>query len=110
MTTATSQRDIEDLRLEIARLEGRSVLLATSAGTYGAEEAARRMGTGDPAFADRNEYENVRGQRWATGPSPDRAPGRMRDFRATQYVVLKTLRAQLAGMRDELAAMERRRR
>lgn len=87
-------RDIEDIR----RIE---LCVATNEGTYSAQEGLLCVGTGDPHFCDRKEYETVDGRKRATGPEADRAPGRMRHVNRQQLV---ELRMQLSKLREELEA------
>lgn len=90
--------EAEDRR-EIEVLAGQEFLVETNQGTYGSAEAARRVGTGDPRFADRNVYETVGGSRRETGPSEDDAPGRMRRINAK---ALRKARERLARLRRSL--------
>jgi len=69
-----------NIRDEIKALESVEYLVETNQGTYGAQESCRKVGTGDPASADRNVYETVGGRRRETGPGEDRAPGYMRQI------------------------------
>ena len=75
------------------------VLVATNQGTYGAAEACRKVGTGDPRHADCNIYEQVgTGKRRVEGCDFDRAPGYMRRFNselADRQRELKELRTQI---------------
>jgi hypothetical protein len=80
---------------ELAR---REVHVETNQGTYGANEACRKVGTGDPAFANREVYETVGGTRRETGPDANDAPGRMRKI---GYDALRSLRAELKKLRSE---------
>ena len=88
-----------DIRAEIADLLKIEVLTATNSGTYGASEACRKTGTGDPAFATRNEYETVAGAKRSTGPDADSIPGYMRPIGAAE---MHDLRLRLADLRREL--------
>lgn len=94
-------RTKETIQKEINELLAVEVCVETNDGTYGAAEACRCVGTGDPAFATRNVYETVGGKTRYTGPREDRAPGRMR---AGGRAVLADYRRQLADLRAELKA------
>lgn len=71
----------------------------TNEGTYGAVEACRKVGSGDPAFANRQVYETVAGERRATGPDEEDAPGRMRQLNRDS---LAADRRRVADLRAEL--------
>lgn len=74
-TTASIQAEIDTLRSV-------EYLVGTNSGTFGATEACRKCGTGDPRFATRNIYETVGGSRRETGPDETDAPGYMRRINA----------------------------
>ena len=74
MTTTHKSRT--EIQSEINTLLNVEHLVETNAGTYGDGDVVRAGCTG--GMAERNVYETVGGQRRATGPSEDRAPGRMR--------------------------------
>ena len=74
--------DREQIEAEIRDLARVEFLIETNSGTFGAAEACRKIGTGDPAFATRNVYETVGGNKRSTGPDEDDAPGRMRRINA----------------------------
>jgi hypothetical protein len=105
MSTTTKSYEvggtIEDCLAAIRTLEATEVHVETNQGTYGAAEACRKVGTGDPAHGNREVYETVGGTRRATGPDEDRAPGRMRRINAE---TLADYRKQLAAWRRALAA------
>jgi len=90
---------LDDLQREIDSLLRVEVHVETNQGTYGATEAGRKVGTSDPAFANREVYETVAGTRRETGPSEERAPGRMRRVNAGQ---MSRLRADLKHLRTRL--------
>lgn len=92
-------KTVADLRREIAALERVEVHVETNQGTYGPGDAVRAIGVSDPAFANREVYETVGGTRRASGPSEDRAPGRMRAINRDR---LSDLRKRLADLRAEL--------
>lgn len=95
MTTRTR----EEIRTEIAELLTIEVCVGHNEGTYGAAEACRKCGSGDPRFANRHEYETVGGEKRSTGPDLDQMPGRMLyggKARLAEY------RQQLASLRAEL--------
>ncbi len=90
---------VAEIEQEIAELETVEIHVETNQGTYGAEEACRKIGTGDPRAANREVYETVGGQRRETGPDEDRAPGRMRKINRK---ALADKRAALKRLREEL--------
>lgn len=77
---------------DITLLSNEWVLVATNSGTYGAAEAARKCGTGDPRFADHRIYERVGGGKRHEGMDLDRMPGRLR---SVGREALKAKRQQL---------------
>jgi hypothetical protein len=95
----TTTRTKAEIQAEIANLEKIEVHVETNQGTYGASEACRKVGTGDPAFANREVYETVGGVRRETGPDEDEAPGRMRKI---GHESLSRYRKQLATLKVEL--------
>lgn len=101
MTTRTA----DEIRNEIAEMLAVEVCVGHNEGTYGAVEACRKCGCGDPWFANRHEYETVGGDKRSTGPDREvgaswrHMPGRM------QYggrARLAEYRKQLADLRAEL--------
>ncbi len=82
------------------------VLIETNEGTFGAEEAMRKIGTGDPTFCTYRTYIRVGDGRQRTeGLDPAKAPGRARPLGWRQLRSLRSqLRALEAAMREELAA------
>lgn len=92
---------IESLREEIRDLERVEHMIETNSGTFGAQEACRKVGTGDPMFATRNVYETVAGVRRETGPDADDAPGYMRSI---NRAALSDGRKLLADLRRQLRA------
>jgi hypothetical protein len=102
MTTQTTDR-IEALAREIAALAAIEHCVETNSGTYGAAEARRAVGCGDPQFADRNIYETVGGARRETGPDAKDAPGRMRRLNRD---ALAADRRRLAALREELRRLQ----
>lgn len=88
-----------DLTRKANELAASWVLVGTNQGTYGPGEARDKVGSGDPAFANCNIYEQVgSGHRRVDGPNPDDAPGRIREFcteLADRQEQLKDLRAQI---------------
>lgn len=80
---------------EIEVLRRMEFVVETNSGTFGNAEACRKVGTADPGFATRLVYESVGGERRATGPSQDNAPG------YTRYVNA----AALASARKKLAEL-----
>lgn len=98
MTTTTTRTKLA-IQSEIKTLAALAYLVGTNDGTYGAAEAAAAMGTGDPAHTTRRVYETVGGEQYATGPSEERMPGRMRHLQPTG---LTTDRKALAALKAEL--------
>jgi hypothetical protein len=96
MTTQTTT--LADLVREAEALSRVEHLVETNSGTYGAAEACRDCGTGEPRFADRCVYETVGGVRRETGADAARAPGRMRK----SYETLGADRARLAELRRRI--------
>jgi hypothetical protein len=96
MTTTKAQ-----LQAEIDTLLRIDVHVRTNQGTYGASEAARKVGSGDPRFANREEYETVAGSKRASGPDEDDAPGRMRDIGSRTLI---EYRAKVAALRQQMRA------
>lgn len=95
----TSHKTASEIRAEIKTVEAIEVHVETNQGTYGAGEACRKVGCGDPAFANREVYETVGGTRRETGPDEARAPGYMRQIGREE---LSDLRKRLAELRREL--------
>ena len=83
----------------IKTLEASWVLVETNDGTYGADEAYRCVGSGDPRYADYRIYVQVgSGTRRREGCDPKVAPGRPRKFATaltTAYELLAELRREL---------------
>ena len=96
--------ECEDRIAALLRIE---VHTETNQGTYGASEACRKVGCGDPQFANREVYETVGGKRRETGPDEDDAPGRMRKI---GYERLAELRAELTAWQAALKQARRRER
>lgn len=87
-----------DLQKEIAALAATEIAVETNEGTYGAAEACRAIGTGDPRHANYTIWERVGdGKRRVQGCDPQRAPGRARRIGFTD----------LAESRKRLAALRR---
>jgi hypothetical protein len=95
-----TKQQAELIRAEIATLAETRFLTATNEGTFGADEACRKVGSGDPAFATRRVYLTPAGQEHVTGPDEGRAPGRMRRMDCSP---LAAARARLAALRSDLA-------
>ena len=95
MTTRTK----DEIRAEIDNLMKIEVHVDTNQGTYGATEAVRKGGCGDPRFADREVYETVGGDKRETGPDADHASGRMRPIGSK---TLSDYRKQVAALRAEM--------
>lgn len=95
MKTATK----DSIQAEINALLRVEHMIETNDGTYGASEACRKVGSGDPAFATRRVYETVGGSRRSTGPDEADAPGYMRKINAED---MKADRKRLADLRAAL--------
>lgn len=98
--TTTERERIQD---EIDALTQIEVHVRTNQGTYGAVDACRLCGTGDPRFANREEYETVGGLKRTTGPDEQHAPGRMRDIGSA---TLAHYRHRVAALREKLRTMK----
>lgn len=96
---STATEILAEIAAEIAEIEAEEVHVETNQGTYGSAEAARKVGCGDPAFANREVYETVGGKRRETGPGAGRAPGYMRQINADY---MARLRAEVADLRKTL--------
>lgn len=94
-----TKRTKSEIGEEIANLLKIEVHIETNQGTYGPTEACRKVGTGDPAFANREVYETVGGVRRERGPDEADAPGRMRTINRDR---LAEYRKQVAALRAEL--------
>lgn len=89
---------------EIKTISLIEVHMETNSGTFGNSEACRKVGTGDPAVATRNVYEVVgSGQRRATGPDEEDAPGRMRTIGVAE---MKEYRVKLAELKKLLRTVK----
>jgi hypothetical protein len=88
-----------EIAAEIKALENVELLIETNQGTYDAAEACRKVGCGDPQFADRKVYETVGGKRRETGPDESRSPGYMRRINADQ---MSSSRQRLAELRKQI--------
>lgn len=93
-----------ELERMAAELSATWVLVGTNQGTYDANEAHRRIGTGDPRHADVMIYEQVGkpGKTRHHGPSGDNIPGRIRHFNSelsAKQVELSKLREQIKAAR-----------
>ena len=88
-----------ELKTRIDELAEMEILVETNAGTYGADEAHRAIGVGDPQFADYRIFERVGdGQRTTYGCEPTRAPGRARKIGRAE---INDRRAELARLRAQ---------
>jgi hypothetical protein len=94
-------RIISGIERRIAELSA-DTLAETNQGTYGAAEAARKVGTGDPAHADYRVYESLDGTRRVAGCDPARAPGRARRLRADSAVARRAEVGRLRTLADDL--------
>ena len=68
----------DSLLASIQALAAKEHLIETNSGTYGPEEARRKVGSSVPEVAERNVYETVGGRQREEGPGATSAPGRMR--------------------------------
>lgn len=89
---------VADMEAELRAILACEVHVQTNQGTYGADEACRKVGSGDPAFANREVYETVGGKFRSTGPMPDDAPGRMRHINASEMAEKRARCAELRRM------------
>lgn len=98
-------RDCSKSELEktIRELAATEILVETNEGTYGATEAHRAIGVGDPQFANYRVYETVDGFRRVVGCEPDVAPGRPRRLNDGH---MTRQRAYLAQLRKQLKEMK----
>lgn len=95
---------IADLKKQADELSAMQILVETNEGTYGAEEARRKCGSGDPQFADYRIYECVgTGERRREGCDSERAPGNARFLNRQQ---LADAQSRLAKLRDEIKSLE----
>lgn len=92
-----------ELQNEIDGLTACEVHMETNQGTYGASEACRKVGSGDPYFANREVYQTVGGQRREIGPDQNDAPGRMRSIGHEEMAEKKS---RLADLKKQLRAMK----
>ena len=103
--TTTTTKTVAELERAIRTLEASEIHVQTNQGTYGATEAHRKIGTGDPQFADREVYETVgSGECRSTGPDEDDAPGRMRRIGTD---ALSDARSELKRLREELKRLRK---
>lgn len=94
-------QDTQTIDDEIRTLEAVEVHVRTNQGTYGANECCRRVGTGDPAYGNREVYVTVGGRVRETGPGESRAPGYMRDIGSRHLSELREQLARLKAIRRE---------
>jgi len=99
-----SAETIASVQREISQLAQVKYVVETNEGTYGPEEAARKVGTGDPMFATRRVYETVAGQRTETGPDAEDAPGYTRQVNA---MALSAERKKLQALEQRLQSLLR---
>ncbi len=91
-----------EIQADINELRAVEYAVASNQGTYGAAEAGRKVGCGDPQFADRFIYETVGGNRRATGPDEADMPGRMIWWSTNPE--LERDRAELSVLYEQLEA------
>lgn len=97
---AAADDQYKALRAEARELAAREYLVATNQGTYSAQEACRKIGTGDPRHADRDVFETVGGGSRVTGPAEGSdLPGYMRGVSTDN---LKADRKRLAEIRKAI--------
>lgn len=97
MTTTKNRNDLER---EATALANERIMVATNQGTYGASEACRVIGCGDPQFANCDIYEVV-GETPMTDAQIEskwNGVGRMRIFRDA----ISEKRARLTELRREI--------
>lgn len=95
---------IDEIHERIHALEGQWVHVETNQGTYGAHEACRKCGCGDPHFANREVYMKADGETYETGPGDGRYPGYMRKI---GYESLREVREELKGLRTRLRELRK---
>lgn len=88
-----------EIKTAISALEDAECAVETNEGTYGSGEAMRKIGCGDPQFANYTIYERVgSGARRVQGCTPEKAPGYGREMR--QEITEK--RNELAELKKQL--------
>jgi hypothetical protein len=104
--TQTQISEIRMLEARAAELSTRWILVATNEGTFGATEALRACGTGDPAFASYRTYARISGARKHEGADPKSAPGRPRHFSCELTAAKEELTVikEALGLAQRLAA------
>jgi hypothetical protein len=88
MTTEQILKQIEEL--------SQDTMLATNAGTFGADECCRAVGTGGPRFGTWHTYERLDGTRYSDGADQATAPGYARHLTPISAVAR---RAQIASLK-----------
>jgi hypothetical protein len=96
-----TSRKLSDLIAEADALSSVEYLTETNAGTYGATEACKAVGSGSPEFADYRHYQTVGGAHRRTGCDAARAPGRARYLNSDD---LRADRKRLAELKKEIRA------
>jgi hypothetical protein len=95
--------DINALNAQKDELEAMWILTATNEGTYGAEEAVRKVGSGSPEFADCHIYARVGDKKtMVEGCDPEKAPGMIRYF----HRELDRRRKEIAEINRQIKAIE----
>lgn len=93
---------ISNIQTQIEELANREILVETNDGTYGAQEACRCVGTGDPAFATYRVYQRVGGGKpRIVGCDRERAPGYARHFRDELVAAQRELAKLRKAAEDE---------
>lgn len=87
----------------IAQLK-QEVAIETNEGTYGAEEACRKTGSGDPAHNNYTIFESLNGSRRVRGCDPDKAPGYPRKLSVKSAAERRKEIARLEGIAKRLAS------
>ena len=98
----TTKMSVAEMKARIAELEATEECVRHNEGTFGGADARRMVGTADPKFAVRAEYETVGGQRRATGPDLDRTPGKMR-LNSAGKERLREMRAEVKELKNAIA-------
>lgn len=107
----------DKLEAKIKRIDAQWVMVDTNDGTYGAIEAQRLIGTGDPKFATWKRYRNVAGKERMENPEAEiagvgrpQAPSgidgqRMLISAASKLKAMRAEREELAARVEKLRAL-----
>lgn len=89
------------IQAEIDALTSQEFAVETNEGTYGAAEAARATGTGDPRWNNYTIYEKISGARRVEGCDPAKAPGRARKLSRAD---LRAANKRFAELRKQITS------